>query len=291
MAAGGIYDHLGGGFARYSTDGRWLVPHFEKMLYDQALLARVYLHAWQVTGEPRYRQILDETIGYVLRDLRHPLGGFFSAEDADSEGVEGKFYVWSLDEVRAVAGADADAAIEWYGVTAGGNWEGTNILERPVRGDLLRPEAVERARAALFAERETSASGPGLDDKVLTEWNALMLATLAEAAAATGDAEWAAAAVANAEFLLRRAAAGRRPVAAHVAGPGRRRGRGRRGQDPRLRRRPRRAGRRLRAPGRAHRRGPLARRGPHRRPTRWSSCSGTTRPAACSPPAPTPRRW
>ena len=203
MAAGGIYDHLGGGFARYSTDGRWLVPHFEKMLYDQALLARVYLHAWQLTGEARFRQTLDETVGYVLRDLRHPLGGFFSAEDADSEGVEGKYYVWSLDEVRAVAGADAEAAIGWYGVTAGGNWEGANILERPVRGDLMRPEAVERARVALLAERETRIR-PGLDDKVLTEWNALFLSTLAEAAAATGNAEWAAAAVANAEFLCAR---------------------------------------------------------------------------------------
>jgi len=200
MASGGIYDHLGGGFARYSTDGRWLVPHFEKMLYDQALLARVYLHAWQLTGEPRYRQVLDETIGYVLRDLRHPLGGFFSAEDADSEGVEGKFYVWSLDEVRDVAGPDADAAIDWYGVTASGNWEGTNILERPVRGDLLRPDAVERARVKLLDQRSTRVR-PGLDDKVLTEWNALFLATLAEAAAATGDAGWADAAVANAEFL------------------------------------------------------------------------------------------
>ena len=115
MASGGIYDHLGGGFARYSTDDRWLVPHFEKMLYDQALLVRVYLHAWLVTGEIRYRQVVDETIGYVLRDLTHPAGGFFAAEDADSEGVEGRFYVWSIDEVRAVCGADADAAIDWYG--------------------------------------------------------------------------------------------------------------------------------------------------------------------------------
>jgi uncharacterized protein YyaL (SSP411 family) len=200
MAAGGIYDHLGGGFARYATDNRWLIPHFEKMLYDQALLARVYLHAWQLTGAPRFRRTLDETIAYVLRDLRHPAGGFFAAEDADSEGVEGKFYVWSIDEVRSICGADADAAIDWYGITSQGNWEDTNILERPVRGDLERPPAVERARAALFAHRTTRVR-PGLDDKVLTEWNALMLSTLAEAAAATGDRDWLEAAVANGEFL------------------------------------------------------------------------------------------
>jgi uncharacterized protein YyaL (SSP411 family) len=201
MAAGGIYDHLGGGFARYSTDEEWLVPHFEKMLYDQALLARVYLHAWLVTGEQRHRQVLDETIEYVLRDLRHPEGGFYSAEDADSEGVEGKFYVWSLDEVRDVAGSDADEAIEWWGITAAGNFEGANILFRPARGDLTRSDAVERARAALFARREQRVR-PGLDDKVLTEWNALFLATLAEAAAATGNDRWLEAAQANGRFLL-----------------------------------------------------------------------------------------
>ena len=200
MASGGIYDHLGGGFARYATDSRWLIPHFEKMLYDQALLARVHLHAWQATGEPRHRQVLDETIGYVLRELRHPLGGFFAAEDADSEGVEGRFYVWTIGEVRAAAGDDADAAIEWYGVTEQGNWEHTNILERPVRGDLLRPEAVERARDAMFRARERRVR-PGLDTKVILEWNALMLATLAEAAAATGEQEWLDAAVTNARFL------------------------------------------------------------------------------------------
>ena len=200
MAAGGIFDHLGGGFARYATDVRWLIPHFEKMLYDQALIARVYLHAWQLTGESRFRQTLDETIEYVLRDLRHPLGGFFAAEDADSEGVEGKFYVWSIDEVRDICGADADAAIEWFGITPGGNWEGTNILERPIRGHLERPEAVERARLALFEARNTRVR-PGLDDKILTEWNALMLSTLAEAAAATGNREWLDAAIANGEFL------------------------------------------------------------------------------------------
>jgi len=200
MAAGGIYDHLAGGFARYSTDNRWLVPHFEKMLYDQALLARVYLHAWQLTGEARYLQTLEETIGYVLGDLRHPLGGFYAAEDADSEGVEGKFYVWSIDEVREVCGADADAAIAWYAITEAGNWEHTNILERAVRRDLARPDNIERSRVALLAHRNTRIR-PGLDDKVLTEWNALMLSTLAEAAFATGNQDWLDAAVTNAEFL------------------------------------------------------------------------------------------
>ena len=210
MASGGIYDHLGGGFARYSVDHRWLVPHFEKMLYDNALLTRVYLHAWMVTGEPVYRQVVDETIGYVLRDLRHRDGGFYSAEDADSEGVEGKFYVWSESELRAVvraaAGAGAgeeaaDEAVAWWGVTAAGNFEGANILNRPVRGDLIRPPAVEAAREALFECRE-SRIRPGLDDKVLTEWNGLMLSALAEAAAATGNPEWRAAAVANGEFMV-----------------------------------------------------------------------------------------
>jgi uncharacterized protein YyaL (SSP411 family) len=201
MAAGGIYDHLGGGFHRYSVDPRWLVPHFEKMLYDQALLARAYLHAWQLTGEDRHLQVLAETIDYVRRDLRHPEGGFFSSEDADSEGEEGKFYVWSAAELDAVAGADAPAARAWWGVTPGGNFEGANILHRPTRGDLARPEAVERARRSLFAAREGRVR-PGRDDKVLTEWNGLFLATLAEAAAATGRADWLADARAAGEFLL-----------------------------------------------------------------------------------------
>ncbi len=204
MASGGIYDHLGGGFARYSVDREWLVPHFEKMLYDNALLARVYLHAWQVTGDARFRQVLDETIGYVLRDLRHPDGGFFSAEDADSDGVEGRFYVWPYEQFRSVcidSGLDPEPPAQWWGVTAAGNFEGANILNRPVRGDLLRPGPIEACRIALLAERESRVR-PGLDDKVLTEWNALFLAVLAEAAAATGSVEWAAAAVANGEFLV-----------------------------------------------------------------------------------------
>jgi len=200
MASGGMADHLGGGFARYSVDERWLVPHFEKMLYDNALLARVYLHGWQVLGNERWRQVAEEAIDYVLRDLTLPDGGFASAEDADSEGAEGTFYVWSLDELRAVCGDDADAAVAWYGVTADGNFEGANILHRPVRGDLGRPADVERARLALLARRSERVR-PGLDDKVLTEWNGLMLATLAEAAAVLGRDDWLAAARHNADFL------------------------------------------------------------------------------------------
>jgi uncharacterized protein YyaL (SSP411 family) len=203
MASGGIYDHLGGGFARYSVDDRWLVPHFEKMLYNQALLGRCYLHAWQVTREARFRQVLDETITYVLRDLRHPDGGFYSAEDADSEGEEGKFYLWSLDEVRALLGEQAPAVAKHWGITARGNFEGSNILHLPERGALGRDDHLERARQLLFAARERRVR-PGLDDKVLTEWNALFLATLAEAAAATRTAVWLDAAIAGGEFLLRR---------------------------------------------------------------------------------------
>jgi hypothetical protein len=210
MASGGIYDHLGGGFARYSVDAVWLVPHFEKMLYDQALLVRAYLHGWQALGHERYRQVLDETVGYVLRDLRHPEGAFFSAEDADSEGEEGRFYVWTPDQVVAALDGDRDLADEvmaFYGVTPGGNFEGRTILNRiHARGggavDLTRPPRIEEARARLFAAREHRVR-PGLDDKVLTEWNGLMLAALAEAAAATGRRDWLDAAVGTGEFLLR----------------------------------------------------------------------------------------
>ncbi len=203
MASGGIYDHLGGGFSRYSTDQRWIVPHFEKMLYDNALFVRVYLHAWQTTGEARYLQVVEETIGYVLRDLRDPGGGFYSAEDADSEGVEGKFYVWTPEEVHLVLGDDASEFGNWYGITSEGNFEGRNILWRPMRGDLQRPASVELSRLRLFQAREMRVR-PGLDDKVLTEWNGLMLASLAEAALVTSNHQWLAAATKNGEFLLSR---------------------------------------------------------------------------------------
>ena len=206
MASGGMYDQLAGGFARYSVDPWWLVPHFEKMLYDNALLARTYLHGWRVLGHQRWLQVATETIDYVLADLRHPDGGFFSAEDADSEGAEGTFYVWSEDEMREVCEGlgqgVAESAIEWYGVTGQGNFEGANILHRPVRGDLVRPEPVERARRALLDRREHRVR-PGLDDKVLTEWNGLMLATLSEAAMAVGREDWLNAARSNADFLCR----------------------------------------------------------------------------------------
>ncbi|MGD9702531.1 MAG: thioredoxin domain-containing protein [Acidimicrobiia bacterium] len=209
MASGGMYDHLGGGFARYSVDAHWLVPHFEKMLYDQALLARIYLHAWQAFGEVRWKQVVEETIGYVMRDLRHPDGGFYSAEDADSldehgHSHEGLFYVWTPVQIDEVLGPELGAvARDWYEVTPGGNFEGATILSRlGHRGELIRPDDVERARQLLF-EARGSRRRPGLDDKVLTEWNGLMLATLAEAAAALGRADWLEAAIANAEFLLR----------------------------------------------------------------------------------------
>ena len=201
MASGGIYDHLAGGFARYSVDAQWIVPHFEKMLYDNAQLARVYLHAWQLTRKPRFLQVVEETLGYLLRELRHPDGGFYSSEDADSEGQEGKYYLWTPEQIRSVLGDDGQELMSWYGVTDQGNFEGRNILWRPVRGDLLRTVGLDSNRQRLLAAREMRIR-PGLDNKVLTEWNGLALATLAEASAATGNHRWADAAKRNARFLL-----------------------------------------------------------------------------------------
>ncbi len=201
MAAGGMYDQVGGGFHRYSVDAFWLVPHFEKMLYDQATLLRAYLHGWLVTGEDRFRVIVEEIAGYVLRELAQPEGGFSSAEDADSEGEEGKFYVWTLAELADVAGEDLPEVVRYWGATEAGNFEGgTNILHVRERGT-TRPEAVERAREKLFARREGRVR-PGLDDKVLTGWNAMFSSALAEAAAAVGREDWLDAAGANARFLL-----------------------------------------------------------------------------------------
>jgi uncharacterized protein YyaL (SSP411 family) len=212
MAQGGMYDQLGGGFARYSVDHRWLVPHFEKMLYDNAQLARVYLHAWQVTGNHFYRRITEETLDYLLREMRHEQGGFYSSQDADSEGVEGKFYVWSANEIRDALGEEADVFMRIYGVSDEGNWEGHNILNLHL--DPERFAAQLQIDAADLARRLTAARGrlyelrskrvwPGLDDKVLTSWNGLVLGALAEAGQALGRADYLEAAVANARFLHR----------------------------------------------------------------------------------------
>ncbi len=207
MAAGGIYDHLAGGFARYSVDGRWLVPHFEKMLYDNAQLIRLYLHGWQVTGHQRHHQVMSETVRYVLRELAQPEGGLSSAQDADSEGVEGRYYVWTPAEVAEVLeaaglGRHLDLVLDWYGVRPDGNFEGATVLNRLERpGVLERPAEVEAARVALLAHRATRVP-PALDDKVLTEWNALAVSALAEAGAASGEPGWVDAAVGCADFLL-----------------------------------------------------------------------------------------
>ena len=197
MASGGMYDQVGGGFARYSVDDRWLVPHFEKMLYDNALLARAYLHGWQVTGDELFRRVACETLDWALREMRGPEGGFMSALDADSEGVEGKFYVWSLDELRSVLGADADEAIAFFGATEGGNFEGANILtrgsEEPERLDSIRPRLYEVRRQRVW---------PGIDDKRLTSWNALMISALADAGATLEREDYLEAAAACASFVL-----------------------------------------------------------------------------------------
>ncbi len=210
MAYGGLYDQIGGGFARYSTDAEWLVPHFEKMLYDNALLARVYLHAYQITNNPLYRRIVEETLDFVVRELRHESGGFYSSYDADSEGEEGKFYVWSAAEIRNILGDDAELFMRYYDVTEGGNWEGHNIL-RIIRE--LEDVAEEMGIDQEAAERQLSAARqklynvraqriwPGLDDKVLTSWNGLMLAAFAEAGRVLGREDYITVAVENAELL------------------------------------------------------------------------------------------
>ena len=212
MARGGIYDHLGGGFHRYSVDAEWLAPHFEKMLYDNAQLARVYLHAWQVTGNSEYREVVEATLDYVGREMTHPDGGFFSTQDADSEGEEGKFFVWSIDEVDELLGDDAPLFRDAYDVSRNGNWEGKTILRRVRDADVvasmhgLAVDDVEprlaAGRAALLMRREHRIR-PGLDDKVLTAWNGLMLATLADAARVLDRADYRDMAVGAGEFALR----------------------------------------------------------------------------------------
>jgi uncharacterized protein YyaL (SSP411 family) len=208
MLAGGIYDQVGGGFARYSVDSAWLVPHFEKMLYDNGLLARAYLHGWQVLGHDRYRRVCEETLDWLLREMRGPEGGFYSALDADSEGEEGKFYVWTPDEIRAVLETipaaerpDSEAILAYYGVTEAGNFEGKNILHLADGAAAPAPAGLDAARAALLAARAERV-WPGLDDKRLCSWNALAIVALAEAGAVLGRADYLEAASTCADFVL-----------------------------------------------------------------------------------------
>lgn len=209
MADGGIHDQLGGGFARYSVDAAWMVPHFEKMLYDNALLARAYLHGWQASQDPRLLEVCNDTLDWALREMRGPEGGFYSALDADSEGVEGRFYVWTVAQLKDALADDADAAIAWLGATAQGNFSdphhpqpGLNVLQ--ARGP--RPPAEQRERiCAQLLEVRASRTRPGLDDKRLTSWNALMICALADAGATlegAGALRYLEAARACAEFLL-----------------------------------------------------------------------------------------
>ena len=211
MAYGGMYDQLGGGFHRYSTDAFWLVPHFEKMLYDNALLARLYLHAYQLTNKELYRRINEETLDYVLREMTDSLGGFYSAQDADSEGVEGKFFVWTPDEIRAILGdADGNLFGGFYGVTDAGNFEGSNILNVPQDPQAFALDhgisegylnsIVARGKVHLLTEREERIH-PFRDDKVISSWNGLMLRAFAEAGVTLKRPDYLAAASANANFL------------------------------------------------------------------------------------------
>jgi uncharacterized protein len=206
MAAGGMYDHLGGGFHRYSTDAQWLVPHFEKMLYDNALLTRSYLEAYQLTGKRDYAEVARETLDWVLREMQGEEGGYYSTQDADSEGVEGKFYVWSREQVEALLGENAEAFCRTYDVTPGGNWEGTNILNRPAgfsTPDSTLEGALRGARSVLVAERERRVH-PGLDDKILTSWNGLMIIAMARAYRVLGDGKYLDSATRAARFLEER---------------------------------------------------------------------------------------
>lgn len=220
MARGGIYDHLAGGIARYSTDTQWLVPHFEKMLYDQALVSSIYLEAHQLTGKKEYAQVARGILDYVLADLQSPEGGFYSTRDADSEGVEGKYYVWSREEIMRICGPrEGEWFCSYYDVTDAGNWEGHNILNVQRSLDTVArlhgisvPElsqSLEDSRIKLLAERAKRVP-PGLDDKVLTSWNGLMIASLARAAYIVEQPVYAQAAARAADFVLHRLTSQRR---------------------------------------------------------------------------------
>jgi uncharacterized protein len=211
MARGGIYDQVGGGFARYSVDAQWLVPHFEKMLYDNALLIRLGAHLWQATEDAEVRRVVEETIDWAIREMRSPEGGFYSSYDADSEGHEGKFYVWSAEEFDRVLGKDAPLMRAYWGVTADGNFEGSNILF--VKGDRRAlaarfsvsedglDQTIRRAKSALYEVRQQRV-WPGCDDKILASWNGLMVRGIAEAARAFANEKYRAVAIDSATFLF-----------------------------------------------------------------------------------------
>lgn len=212
MARGGIYDQLGGGFHRYSVDDKWLVPHFEKMLYDNALLSRIYLHTYLVTGNPLYRRIVEETLDYVVREMTSPAGGFYSTQDADSEGEEGKFFLWTPAQVtRELAPEDARLFMLYYGITDQGNFEGKNILHVKQNAKKIAEKSgitleqlqasLKHSRQTLFSVREQRCK-PGRDEKILTSWNGLMLRSFAEAARYLKRSDYLQVAINNATFLL-----------------------------------------------------------------------------------------
>jgi len=215
MAGGGMYDHLGGGFARYSVDAHWLVPHFEKMLYDNALLTRIYLYAYQQTKNPLYRRIAEETLEYIIRDMTDRTGGFYSSEDADSEGVEGKFYVWTRAEVLSILGEeDGETFCDYFDISIEGNFEhGNSILNTPLSIEEFANKSgksveqitriVNAGKRRLFNEREKRVR-PGRDDKTLAAWNGLMLTAFAEAANILGRDDYRQVASRNAEFIKTR---------------------------------------------------------------------------------------
>jgi uncharacterized protein YyaL (SSP411 family) len=212
MIDGGIYDQAGGGFARYSTDAEWLAPHFEKMLYDNALLVSVLSEAYQLTGKKRYREVIEETLAFIEREMKHPDGGFYSALDADSEGVEGKFYTWSRKEIEEILGGEAESFCAYYDVTEGGNWEHTNILwVRKPLADVAAAlqiteqglaEILDRGRKRLMEVRADRIR-PLLDDKILLGWNALMNTAYCKAFEATGDEACLEQAIRNMQFILK----------------------------------------------------------------------------------------
>jgi uncharacterized protein YyaL (SSP411 family) len=211
MSRGGMYDVVGGGFARYSTDASWLVPHFEKMLYDNAQLTSVYLHAWQVTQDPSFRQVVQASLGFVSRELASPEGGFYSSLDADSGGEEGQYYLWGLEEIRGVLGEKSGFFESAYKITPQGNWEGRTILQRQLDDGSLAAhfgltvvqvqENLAECHARLLAARSERLR-PATDDKVLTAWNGLMLVSLAEAGVTFADGHLLELAERNADFLL-----------------------------------------------------------------------------------------